>query len=218
MNKSCPVCGAGAQVRGPVSFCHCCDHAFQTDLAVRVKYDQDYVDSRYGSYPTTDIMSFLRAGFLRAYVPPGALLDVGYGNGAFARAAEKCGYTVAGVDVHGHDYGVTEHALSSPQHYQVVTFFDSLEHFQDLEAVRELLGRTNYAMVSFPCRPRWFPSDLSWKHYRPGEHLHYFSSLSILRLFSRFHLLSDSDLEDSIRGKLERSEQNIQTMVFKRVS
>jgi hypothetical protein len=219
MNTSCPVCLVKKpQRRGPVSYCPVCQHVFQSDLTVTAKYDRDYIAERYEAYPTTDAMSSMRAGFLSALVQRGKLLDVGYGNGAFVKMAQKSGYDAYGADVHGCDFGVREHKLVSSEQYQVVTFFDSLEHFADFEPVRDLMPRTQYVLVSFPCRPRWFPDDLGWKHYRPGEHLHYFSSTSIARLFSRFQVVAESDLEDAIRGKLLKEEQNISTMLFKRVS
>lgn len=218
MNKSCPVCTAKTQARGDLSVCSVCTHIFQTDLEVRATYDKKYIQDRYDAYATTSSMSWLRAGFLRAHVPPGRLLDVGYGNGSFVKTVSNFGYEAFGADVHGCDYGVTEHKLASMNEYQAVTFFDSLEHFSDFDQVKHLLGRTAYIMISFPKRPETFPVNLDWKHYRPGEHLHYFSALSIMRLFARFRIVARENIEDAIRGPLPSGEHNIETMVFKRTS
>src|ERR1035437_1863088 len=218
MSKRCPICAVVATPRGPVSVCPGCTHIWQTDLRVKAVYDADYIHQRYDAYDTTAIMSYLRAGYLRAHVPLGPLLDVGYGNGAFLKAATACGYEGFGADVHGCDYGIVEHPLVSEQTYRGVTFFDSLEHFPDFAPVRDLAQRTDYIVISYPCRPTWFPDDKEWKHYRPGEHLHYFSTRSLCRLFQQFTLVSSIDLEDAVRGKLSKGEQNIQTLVLKRRS
>lgn len=163
-------------------------------------------------------MSHLRLGLLEAYGQRGRLLDVGYGNGDFIHTASKVGFEAFGNDVHGcgERFNVREVSLDGGLRWDYVTFFDSLEHFEELEEVRDLARRAQYVVVSTPKRPSQFPEEntLSWKHFRPGEHLHYFSVGSLARLFQDHDLVNVCDLEDVIRGRLPDGSTNILTCVF----
>lgn len=208
----CPICES-TQFLSRVDLLHCqdCTHLFQFPAAIRVKYDADYL-ATYSRYPE-EAMSHLRVGFLKSFVQGGRLLDVGYGTGSFVRTAMKAGFDAYGTDVHGVDCGVRECSLASDESWDVVTFFDSLEHFVDLSVVRDLGRRAGLVVVSLPKTPRDFALDQGWRHYKPGEHLHYFNEQSIARLFEDKKLLATSDVEDAVRGRL-REEQNILTVVL----
>lgn len=214
----CPVCHTRAVTVGePLSACPVCKHIWQTGLKITAVYDANYVHSRYDAYPTTEAMSYLRLGFVKAFARNGRILDVGYGNGSFLKKAAKAGFSAFGNDVHGADYGIQEVPLDEAANgsWDVVTFFDSLEHFSDLALPRTLAQRARTIVISIPCRPEEFPSRLEWRHYRPGEHLHYFSRYSLELFFASHHAVaSRSDVEDTIRGKLPSGEQNILTMAF----
>ena len=213
----CPVCHAASESTEGVSVCPVCKHIWQTGLAVKAVYDAKYIRERYDVYPTTEAISYLRLGLVKAFIIGGRLLDIGYGNGCFLKKAAKAGFVSFGSDVHGADYGIREISLreAADSPWDVVTFFDSLEHFSNLDLPREVAARARVVVVSIPCRPDSFPASKEWKHYRPGEHLHYFSRYSLERLFSpRRKLVSVSDVEDVIRGKLPAGEQNILTLVF----
>jgi len=103
------------------------------------------------------------------------------------------------------------------QHYDVVTFFDSLEHYPDIDFVQKL--NCNYVVVSLPwCHntsDEWFST---WKHRKPDEHLHHFD-LSSLTNFMRsqgFRLVGNSNVEDTIR-KSASTLPNILTAVFEQI-
>ena len=211
----CPVCHTHPiEELDELSRC-ACDHIYQSTPEVTAHYGQQYIHDRYDAYPTTEAMSYLRLGYLKSFCPKGKLLDVGYGNGSFVKAALKAGFDAYGNDVHHADYGVREVELENHENWDVVTFFDSLEHFPDFRVVRGLARRAKWILVSFPCRPRWFPHKRDWKHYRPGEHLHYFTLCSLATLFYTHTLYTCVDLEDTIRGRLSGGEQSIQTALFK---
>jgi hypothetical protein len=197
-----------------LSECCVCAHIWETSLAVTATYDQDYIDARYEAYDTTEEMSHLRLGMLKAYVVRGRLLDVGYGNGSFVKLALKAGFKAYGFDVHGADFGVPEAGLNSGDQWDAVTFFDSLEHIPDLAPIKDLAKRTDYVIVSYPCRPDDFPVDAwGWKHFRPGEHIHYFCGRSIAYLFGKT-IKHAAALEDVIRGGRGKK-TNILTLVLR---
>jgi SAM-dependent methyltransferase len=214
----CPVCQTASVVEDEaLSSCPVCKHIWQTGLKGTAVYDAQYVRSRYDVYSTTEAMSYLRLGFVKAFARNGRILDVGYGNGSFLKKAAKAGFSAFGSDVHGTDYGVHDIPLDEAAmgSWDVVTFFDSLEHFSDLSLPREVALRARVVIASIPCRPDEFPACKEWRHYRPGEHLHYFSRYSLELFFVSHHVVaSRSDVEDTIRGKLPSGEQNILTMAF----
>lgn len=209
----CPVCAKEAVcLRAELHRCSDCAHIFQYPPEVRVTYAAEYL-STYDRYPVA-AMSRARLVYVRTFVREGKLLDVGYGQGHFAKLAQGAGFDVYGNDVHGVDYGVREVNLNHGSRWDVVTFFDSLEHFPDLAPVRDLAGRSKYVVVSLPSRPVWFPERLEWKHYKPGEHLHYFCEDSLDRLFGVKRRLAFTDVEDVIRGKGPEGVRNILTAVY----
>jgi hypothetical protein len=95
-----------------------------------------------------------------------------------------------------------------------VTFFDSLEHVPDLSEAKHLIDRARLVLVSMPNRPDRLEAFKTWKHYKPGEHLHYFGNDSLDCFMHPKRLLSRSDVEDVIRGKLGGVAQNIFTSVY----
>jgi hypothetical protein len=215
----CPVCDQGPVDILPEELARCpnCNHIFQNPLEVRAVYDHAYIADRYDSYDTTPLISGMRLATLKGCgiaTGDGKLLDVGYGNGAFVKMAMKAGYDAYGCDVHGADYGVREVKLDGTQRWDVVTFFDSLEHFTTLDVIKQLVQRTSTIVISIPVYPPDFPQNRHWKHYRPGEHLHYFSLGSLCRLFAGKRLCIRSDIEDVIRGKRPDGGVNVATLVF----
>ena len=103
------------------------------------------------------------------------------------------------------------------QPYDVITFFDSLEHFEDIEFVKDL--SCTAVCISVPhCHNKndeWFEN---WKHRRPDEHLWHFDKDSLVKFMERmgFVLCSYSNLEDTIRKNPDQEEPNILTCVFRR--
>ncbi len=193
--------------------CQACDHIFQFPAIVKAVYDHQYIKDRYDKYPTTGAMSDLRVEMLHMHVKSGSrILDVGAGNYAFVKAACKDGFDAWGCDVHGVDYGAPS-VSSLDGNWDALCFFDSLEHFPDLRVIRAKAHDVSTIIVSIPKRPAWFPASLNWRHYRPGEHLHYPVKSSLEALFKK-HCTAQSHMEDTIRGKLPSGEDNIETLVF----
>ncbi len=170
------------------SQCDRCGHIWQTDLAVRVNYAGEYGAMTYDTYPPTT--AHLRAGLVLGVLGKRekddilSVADIGYGNGSFLKVMKLAGYKTFGVDVHGKDYGITDISLGSALACGVITFFDSLEHFGDLSMIDYCTAR--HAFVSIPARPPWFRSNPhGWRHFKPGEHLHYFTIASLDALWRR---------------------------------
>lgn len=150
-------------------------------------------------------LSYLRLGYLLAHTNPTSLLDVGFGNGAFLRAAEHIIPNTYGYDVFPNpNYRIAP----LTDYYDVITFFDSLEHFPSLDFFTTL--RCKYVLISTP----WMPTSGfdGWKHRKPNEHLHFFTptSLSNFLVHHNFTPLHFTNLEDVIR---KSTPPNILTLI-----
>lgn len=220
---SCPVC-FGVCYHYPehnLSKCWDCRHIFQTDLNVTVSYDADYAHA-YDVLPVRE-MSELRWNFIQSvlHLPPQSkILDIGYGNGAFLKRAQLDDMQIFGIDVHNEDFGIPRVDFHSPQKYDLVCFFDSLEHFPNFDALVLFLSTKN-VIVSLPNTPDFvLETPNLWKHYKPGEHLHYFSHESLYELLYQMghkEVIIEGYPEDKIRGKLNINDivyDNIKTVIF----
>ena len=220
----CPVCQGPCEHHRAhgVSCCHFCGHTFQTDLAVTMCYDAQYAH-QYDFRPVRE-MSELRWDFLQSRLRLAAgsrILDVGYGNGAFLKRARAAGMSIFGIDLHNEDFGIPVVGFDTPQDYDLVCFFDSLEHFPDFAPILRL--RTRHVIVSIPNTPGFIlTAPRKWRHFKPGEHLHYFSRASLdglMRGWGFPRRLAEGYPEDRLRGKLAidgESYDNIYTAIYTR--
>lgn len=184
-------------------------------------YDENYV----ATYDTeayrrdSDKLQALRLGFIigaHGHIPH-SICDVGYGNGAFLKAAEiipvRYGKDVTGLQVEGVE--ITDKYPPT----DVITFHDCLEHIPDLSFVKDLQCKT--LVVSLPwCHyvsggQIWF--DGLYKHRKPDEHLHHFSHLSLSDFMESmgWKHVAHCNYEDIVR-KSPGNWHNILTMAFKR--
>jgi hypothetical protein len=166
-------------------------------------------------------MSHLRLGYIIGTLGfvPNSILDVGYGNGSFLKTSNQIipncfGYDVSGVDLPD-NIAVVDNLFGS--HYDVITFFDSLEHFEDIYFLNKL--DCDYLCISVPwCHnfdDEWFEN---WKHRRPDEHLWHFN-VDTLRKFlesQNYEYINHTNIEDCIR-KTEYTYPNILTAMFKKI-
>jgi SAM-dependent methyltransferase len=222
--RQCPVCD-GCDVsdyRNSLSRCPGCEHIFQSDLRVTAVYDATYA-RRYDLRPHR-AMSALRWNFIARWLRLTAgsrILDFGYGNGAFLKFARQHGMDVFGLDVHGEDFGVPDLDHDMADDFDLICFFDSLEHLPAFDRLFAL--RPANVIVSIPDPPDFLlEAPQNWRHYKPGEHLHYFSRGSLDCLMRKWGLtmkLADGCPEDDLRGKLRidsRVYDNIYTAIYSR--
>lgn len=186
-------------------------------------YDMKYVEDRYDTYGDLNItMSNLRLGFVvgsLGFVPT-SILDIGYGNGAFLKECSKIITNCYGYDISGYPVPegckFTENWKTKP--VDVITFFDSLEHFDDPYFIAGL--PTQHIVISVPfCHSisnnAWFDK---WKHRRPNEHRWFFNDQSMKNFAHRcgFEVIASSNIEDAIRKSPDNT-PNILTVTLKRI-
>jgi hypothetical protein len=185
-------------------------------------YATDYLDSRYHQYGALNQhMSYLRTGCISGAIGSfDSILDVGFGNGAFLSVAKDMCKVAGGYDVFDNPclpsecervYDITE------KHWDVISFFDSLEHCESLDFVQDL--KCNFVVISVPwCH---YPEDAAWfeqwKHRRPDEHLHHFDDVSLVNFMSAqgYTVKYVSCIEDLIR-KPTTDLPNILTAIFEK--
>lgn len=190
-------------------------HQLNPTLHVR-----DYGEERNNYGQQSHYLSYLRLGFLKAHIPCShSILDVGYGNGDFLRACQRHFTVCAGndlIDDYLPENCVNERDILANE-YDVITFYDALEHFEDINFLHKL--KCKYLVISLPnCK---YPSDetwlSTWKHLKPDEHLHHMNeeSLSQFLVASGYEVKCVSYYEDIIR-KDPKLENNILTIIAKK--
>jgi len=184
------------------------------------KYDEFYLKHYENMGSLLQPTSMLRLGYIIGSVGkiPTSLLDVGYGNAAFLNSSRPLIPKLYGNDVarqllpDGVEY--VENIME--EKYDVITFFDSLEHMEDIEFVKNL--KCNYICISLPwCHyfnDEWFEN---WKHRKPDEHLWHFNKESLTKFMTRmsYETIDICNLEDATRDNGEKYE-NILTGIFKK--
>lgn len=194
----------------------------QSDTTKKIPYDKNYVKVRYDTYGEKGAqMAFLRLGYLTASINkiPDSILDVGYGNGDFLKACMSIVKNCYGNDISGYPIpngAIFEKDIFS-KHFEAITFYDVLEHFEEISFLKKL--KTNYLVISVPhCHyisDDWFRN---WKHRRENEHFYHFNEESLSKtLFENgFELINFSNIEDCIRKPTDEL-PNILTGTFKKI-
>ncbi len=193
---------------------------YSIDRTIRANYDHAYV-ARYENYPQRKLSKIRAALALKIAGRVGSVCDVGFGTGAFLEEMHRVrpDAHLAGFDISPYEppWFVDVRPDWTARRWSLVTFFDSLEHFDVLPMSGK--WQAENIMVSVP----WFhPSRgaewfRDWKHRRPGEHLWHFTPDSLAATFAQRGYRSAylGNPEDVVRigdGRFP----NILTMIFQR--
>ncbi len=166
-------------------------------------------------------MSHLRLGYILGVINrPNSILDVGYGNGSFLSVASGVIPKCYGYDMNNAPLPDNIHKVNSMtnSYYDLITFYDSLEHFTDIDFISKL--KCSFITITvpechFPENTEWF---INWKHRRPDEHIFHFSRKALLKFMAEmgYMCIAIGNVEDTIRGSLN-GETNILTGIFKKL-
>jgi len=189
-----------------------------------IEYNTEYVDTRYNTYGELGFrMAYLRLGHIIGSLGciPNSIMDVGYGNGDFLKICKDIIPNCFGSDVSGYPIpeGVTYVDSFLDQEVDIITMYDALEHFEDINIIKN--AKCKYICVSLPwCHyisDEWFEN---WKHRRPDEHLWHFNDKSLIQFFDDcgFDIINSSNIEDIIRKPSDPYLSNILTAIFKKRS
>ncbi len=198
---NCPCCYSENVVtwrKANVYRCKNCGHAWQKKIKP-FGYGGEYA-SAYDTRPAVE-MSWVRLSHLWKFSRGSKVLDIGYGNGEFIRQARRAGYDAYGFDTHSEPTEGVRAVKDISGQWDVVTFFDSWEHIKDLRFINEIQSRL--FVITIPNLPPLIDEKglQLWKHYKPNEHLHYFTKASAFAFFlnNGYVVIDVSDIEDVIR-------------------
>lgn len=139
----------------------------------------------------------------------GELIDVGIGGGRFVIEFDAWGY-----DVNPDAVEWLERLAAYRDPYlhgaDALTFWDSLEHIPDPEAAVACVRQ--WVFVSMPIY-EGVKDCLASPHYKPGEHLHYWTFDGLVRWFQR----QGFDLHEVNHMETEAGRRGIMSFAFKRV-
>lgn len=193
----------------------------------RFNYDAKYV----AIYDTPERMQKsqalqrLRLGYCESHFdrPINSLIDIGYGNGAFLEYVKVTktinalyGHDISGVEPPRGVHEVNEKWIFD--HYDVVTFWDCLEHYPDISFVANI--RANIIVISLPwCHANTFGVDwfTTWHHRKPNEHLNHFNNISLVKTMAMYgwRNISTCNMEDMVRVPKVKQNRNILTAAFR---
>jgi len=148
-------------------------------------YDKSYV-LKYQRYEKTDIgkqIQRLRYETVHKHVEKGTLLDFGCGVGSFVNYCSINGLNASGFDIN--PYGDYCEPTALMRKYDIVTFWDSLEHVEDpVKLIKSLDSK--YIFICTPDTDGFDYRDITkWKHYMPEEHCHYYTLNSLCKLLDK---------------------------------
>lgn len=191
------------------------------NIVNKINYNYDY-SNKYNIYGIKSNIAHLRLGILLGHLKktPNSILDVGYGNGDFLTTASIIINNCYGSDIS--DYPVPDNCkkvdINTNNYYDVICFFDSLEHFDDINFIKNL--NCEYIFISVPwCHnfnDNWF---IKWYHRKPNEHLWHFNDLSLINFFDSNGYICEykSNFEDIVRVNNEsKYYPNILSCIFKK--
>jgi|688.fasta_scaffold17139_14 hypothetical protein len=187
---------------------------YQTDMSQSVEYGVDYYE-KYVGYESTIIAKKLNEG--RTNITSRfceSILDIGVGSGEFIKNSKikTYGFDINPVavewlkklDLYKDPY------LDMPD-VDGLTFWDSLEHIPDPNALLCLMQSNQYAFISIPIFDDLQKIKMS-KHYRPNEHYYYFTQEGLKKYMedSGFKFIACEGFE------IEAGREDILTFVFRK--
>jgi len=163
---ACPVCSLISSDLEP-------------DIAL---YDEEY-HAKYLRYAETGLgrrINDKRWDLVNRHMTKGIILDFGCGCGAFVRSNPNGDYRVVGYDINPASGSAGPESLG--WHFDAATFWDSIEHLQDPCDMLKRLGPDFVFMTVPDALSLPTPFLFSWRHYRPSEHIHYFSRPALRKM------------------------------------
>ncbi len=154
--------------------------AYQADMGKLIEYGADYFYS-YARLEGSEIGVKLNAGrvaMVKRHCADGArVLDIGAGSGAFVAAARSWGIDTAGYDINPRTVQALRNVAAfsdDPAGVEVFTFWDSLEHMPEPSVWLDRVPVGGIVVAAIPVF-RDLRRVRESKHYKPGEHLYYWT-------------------------------------------
>lgn len=144
-----------------------------------VEYNLDYYEKHLREYSkSAEYICRIRWGWISG-LNPKRVLDYGCDVGWF-RA-----FRPEGIEVDSFDIGAGPNTGIRVVLYDVVCFWDVLEHIPNYKEVEPVFRLANAIAGTIPVKPDGIEWNV-WKHWKPGEHYHYFTKDILLALFNKY--------------------------------
>ena len=185
--------------------CKSCGYGRPT-LQDSIIYTDEY-EMKYLEYHE-DAINKIRISFLNSVLnyygasENSSILDYGCGSGSFVRTLRNTGWHAFGYDINDFTSDLRPCKDYKPK---IITAWDSFEHLNDNQQ-KEFFDLAKTAKVICISLPDFSSADkeniYSWRHYRPREHLNYytFKSLCIRFAHEGFKVAYSSHEEDLVRS------------------
>lgn len=185
--------------------------------APAMHYDSGYFAhyQKLDAAPMGAALTKARVELVSKFAPSGLIVDIGIGGGRFVEDGRAMGFDVCPdavrwlkdsgrwVDVYDKWYG-------GEQHLTAITCWDSLEHIPEPE---KLLARVReWLFVSMPIY-KDMQDVLTSKHYKPGEHLHYWTLAGFIAWCER----QGFEVQEVNHAEEELGREGITSFAFRRV-
>ncbi len=175
-------------------------------------YSGDYFAhyQKLDALPMGELLTKARVDLVRKFIEPSLTVDIGIGGGRYVCESGGKGYDVCedarkwlrDSGRYLNPYGPKVHAISC---------WDSLEHIPEPE---KLLAQVNdWLFVSMPIYDD-MADVLQSKHYKPGEHLHYWTFDG----FVNWCAAQGFELREVNHAETELGREGITSFAFKRVA
>jgi hypothetical protein len=184
-------------------------------------YDDGYFD-KYQSYEGTRIaerLTVFRENLVYSYVDTEDCLEIGVGSGLFVRESGCMGNDIMPKAIdHLKSIGKYYDVNTKSRKFKAVCFWDSIEHVPSVTDITNMLDHAEeYVFMSVPVMDHSLTSNLhklvEWKHFRPNEHVWYFSIRGVIR----FMEMAGFDVIEVSREEEDIGREDVATFVFKRV-
>lgn len=182
--------------------------------AAPMQYDGEYFAhyQNLDNSPMGSLLTRARLELVGKYVAPNTTLDIGIGGGRYVIESGGQGYDVSREARHWLiEQGRWVDPYNCRRMVAAVTCWDSLEHIPQpellLQKVREWL------FVSMPIYDS-LQGVLNSKHYKPGEHLHYWTFAG----FVSWCEAQGFQLAESNKAESDLGREGIVSFAFKRVN
>jgi hypothetical protein len=196
--------------------------AYQKDISKLVDYNSEYFD-KYIHYEGTELANKINDGRIalstKYAAPISSVLDIGIGSGEFIKTGYKKTKTLFyGFDINSKAIVWLKNMRLWVDPYDhihanmnVICCWDSLEHMPDPEKFLNVFKSGMYLITSIPIfKNIWKIKDS--KHYRPGEHLVYFTDKGLKNYLGMydFEFIEHQDFE------IQAGREAIETFVFQK--
>jgi hypothetical protein len=197
---------------GDLALCRAHGVAYQRDMTALVPYDGEYFDRCLG-YEDQEIALAINAGridLVAKHFGPGRVCDIGIGSGEFIKKRPQTfGHDVNPVALQWlAEQGKRAEDLRA---FGAYTFWDVIEHVPEPESYFSQVQLHSRLFTSIPIFDT-LDAIRSSRHYRPGEHLYYFTRDGFLEWMNEhgFAVLEIADFETAA------GRESIESFAFRR--